>query len=122
MKLHLANTGQQNVIAAYGDGYVQINADRRTASVMVSGAAVEDWPVKSIREMTAANLEPAVRAKPEIVIVGTGKHFHFPSPATLRPLIDARIGYEIMDTAAACRTYNILLGEGRNVMAVLVVE
>jgi uncharacterized protein len=122
MKLHLANAGQQNVITAYGDGYVQINADRRTGSVIVSGRGVDDWGVARVQDLRAADLDEVARAKPEIVIIGTGKAFVFPHPANLRPLIEAKVGYEVMDTAAACRTYNILLGEGRNVVAALVVE
>jgi len=122
MKLHLANAGQQNVITAYGDGYVQVNATRHESSIVVNATSVKDWEVADIRNLAASNLVAVAAAKPEIVIVGTGRSFVFPHPVNLRPLIDARIGYEVMDTAAACRTYNILLGEGRNVMAVLVVE
>jgi uncharacterized protein len=122
MKLHLANAGQQNVITAHGDGYVQINADRRTGSVVVSGTGVEDWGVPRIQDLKAEDLDGLAKAKPEIVIIGTGKTFVFPHPVNLRPLIEAKVGYEVMDTAAACRTYNILLGEGRNVVAALVVE
>lgn len=122
MKLHLANAGQQNVIAAYGDGYVQINATRHESSVVLDARSVAPWAVTTIRDLTAADLAAVAAAKPEIVIIGTGKRFAFPHPVHLKPLIDARIGYEVMDTAAACRTYNILLGEGRNVMAALVVE
>lgn len=122
MKLHLANAAQQNVITAYGDGYVQVNATRYESSIAVSATSVTDWGLANIRDLAASNLEAAAAARPEIVIIGTGRSFVFPHPANLRPLIEARIGYEVMDTAAACRTYNILLGEGRNVMAVLVVE
>jgi uncharacterized protein len=60
--------------------------------------------------------------KPEIVLLGTGATFVFPDPARLAPLRDARVGVEVMDTAAACRTYNILLAEGRNVVAALIVQ
>jgi len=122
MKLHLANAGQQNVITAYGDGYVQVNATRHENSIAVDISSVTPWEVADIRNLTPSNLTTIAAAKPEIVIIGTGKSFVFPHPVNLRPLIDARIGYEVMDTAAACRTYNILLGEGRNVMAALVVE
>ena len=58
---------------------------------------------------------------PEIVLLGTGTRLQFPPAAVLRPLIDARVGYEIMDTGAACRTYSILMAEGRRVLAALIV-
>jgi len=60
--------------------------------------------------------------KPEVVVVGTGTRQRFPSPQVLRPLIEANIGYEIMDLAAACRTFNILATEGRAVVAALVFD
>jgi len=60
--------------------------------------------------------------KPELVLIGTGAKFEFPEPARLAPLRSAGIGVEVMDTAAACRTYNILLGEGRGVVAALIVS
>ena len=60
--------------------------------------------------------------KPELVIFGSGARLRFPPPAFLRSLMDARIGLETMDTLAACRTYNILAGEGRHVIAALIVE
>ena len=61
------------------------------------------------------------RLEVEILLIGTGETQRFPDAATLRPLIDAKIGYEVMDTAAACRTYNILVAEDRLVAAALVV-
>jgi uncharacterized protein len=59
---------------------------------------------------------------PEIVLVGSGRAFAFPDPSLLAPLYAAGIGVEVMDTRAACRTYNLLLGEGRNVIAALIVD
>lgn len=122
MKLHLANAGQQNVITGYGEGYVQVNNTRHSASLMVGALQIVPWSVANIRDMTAEHLESAIGAKPEVLIIGTGRRFTFPPPRSLRPLVEARIGHEVMDTAAACRTYNVLLGEGRKVMAVLVVD
>jgi uncharacterized protein len=122
MKLNLANTGQQNVVTMHGDGYVEINARRHEHSVMLGTAVIEPWPVANIRELTPADLEAAALHAPEVLIIGTGRHFTFPPPQALRPLVAARIGHEVMDTPAACRTYNVLLGEGRKVMAVLIVD
>lgn len=122
MKLNLANTGQQNVVTAHGDGYVEINARRHQQSVMLGSAVLAPWPVANIREVTAEHFAPVTAHLPEVLIIGTGRRFTFPPPQALRPLIEARVGHEVMDTPAACRTYNVLLGEGRKVMAVLVVD
>ena len=122
MKLHLANAGQQNVITGYGEGWVQVNNTRHSTSLMIGATQIAPWSVANIRDLTAEQLAPAIDAKPEVLIIGTGRRFTFPLPQSLRPLIEARIGHEVMDTAAACRTYNVLLGEGRKVVAVMVVD
>lgn len=85
-------------------------------------AAAGHWPVASFAEITATAVAEGTKVHAEIVIIGTGRKLRFPPPETLRPLIDARIGFEVMDTAAACRTYNVLLGEGRQVAALLLLE
>jgi uncharacterized protein len=112
----------RNTFTGYGDGYVEVNG-RRYASSLVVGAQslVTDWPAASVGALTADHLAAILQLKPEIVIVGSGAKFRFPEPARLAPLHQARIGVEVMDTPAACRTYNILLGEGRNVVAALIV-
>jgi uncharacterized protein len=86
-----------------------------------AGRIVTDWPASSIEELTADHLAAILELKPEIAVIGSGATFKFPDPARLAPLHQARIGVEVMDTPAACRTYNILLGEGRNVVAALIV-
>jgi len=112
----------RNTFTGYGPGYVEVNGKRHTSSLVVSaGALVIDWPARSIDELSADHLAAILDLKPEIVIVGSGAAFRFPEPARLAPLHRARIGVEVMDTAAACRTYNILQGEGRNVVAALIV-
>jgi uncharacterized protein len=63
-----------------------------------------------------------VDLKPELILIGTGSRQHFPKPELLKALIQAKIGFEIMDSQAACRTYNILVGEGRRVLLALIVE
>ena len=112
----------RNAFSAYGPGYVDVNAKRYTASIVVSGERIiSDWPAESIDALRADHFAAIVELKPEIVLLGTGATFRFPEPALLAPLHQARIGVEVMDTQAACRTYNILLGEGRNVVAALIV-
>jgi uncharacterized protein len=112
----------RNLFTGYGDGWVEVNRNRHESSLVVSGERlVPDWPLKSVNEIAADHLAAVLELKPEIVLLGTGRTFTFPDRARLAPLYSARIGVEVMDTPAACRTYNILLGEGRNVVAALVI-
>jgi uncharacterized protein len=112
----------RNTFTGYGEGYVEVNRRRHTTSLVVSGdRVVADWPAASVESLTADHLAALVALAPEIVLLGTGPQFQFPPPALLAPLRQAGIGVEVMDTPAACRTYNILLGEGRNVVAALVI-
>jgi uncharacterized protein len=112
----------RNSFSGYGEGYVQVGATRYTSSLVVSAdRLIADWPAASIDALAADHLAAIVELSPEIVLLGTGATFSFPEPSLLAPLYKAGIGVEVMDTPAACRTYNILLGEGRNVVAALVV-
>jgi uncharacterized protein len=78
--------------------------------------------VLQFAEITAETIAHAANVGAEIVLIGTGKSLRFPKPESMRALMNARIGYEVMDTAAACRTYNVLLAEGRQVAALLLIE
>ena len=80
------------------------------------------WPPRSLQELQAKHFEQALALQPELVIFGSGRRLQFVSPALYRSLIERRIGIETMDTAAACRTFNVLAGEGRTVLAALIVE
>jgi uncharacterized protein len=112
----------RNTFTGYGEGYVEVSRVRHSSSLVVAGdRLVTDWPAATLESLTADHLAAIVELKPEIVLIGTGAKFSFPDQALLAPLYKAGIGVEVMDTAAACRTYNILLGEGRNVVAALIV-
>jgi uncharacterized protein len=112
----------RNTFTGYGPGYVEVNGKRHFSSLVVSGERlIVDWPAVSVDALGADHHAAIVELAPEIAIIGSGSTFRFPDPARLAPLHQARIGVEVMDTAAACRTYNILLGEGRNVVAALIV-
>jgi uncharacterized protein len=112
----------KNSFTGYGAGYVEVNRTRHHASLVVNGErVVTDWPVTSVEGLGADHMAAIVELRPEIVLLGTGAAFRFPEPALLAPLYKAGIGVEVMDTPAACRTYNILLGEGRNVLAAVIV-
>jgi uncharacterized protein len=81
-----------------------------------------DWLCSRFEDLTAEHFERLAETRPELVIFGSGSLLRFPPPAFLRSLMAARIGLETMDTLAACRTYNILAGEGRNVVTALLIE
>ena len=122
MKIEREQAEGRNMFTGYGEGYVAVNGTRHSTSLVVSAdRLITDWPVGNVQAIGADHLAAIVELSPEIVLLGTGATFAFPEPRLLAPLHQARIGVEVMDTAAACRTYNILLGEGRNVVAALIV-
>lgn len=91
-----------------------------TRSLIISRQALlTDWPPQTLAELQAEHLASALDLNPEVVLLGTGARLQFPDPAYTAPLLERGIGVEIMDTAAACRTYNILIGEERRVVAAL---
>jgi len=117
------STEGRNAFTGYGEGYVEVNHARHTASLVVApGRLITDWPAPSVEAITADHLAAIVELAPEVALLGTGREFRFPEAALLAPLYKAGIGVEVMDTPAACRTYNILLGEGRNVVAALILQ
>ena len=110
-------------ITGYTASAISVAGVEYAHSLLVAHAsAAALWPVKTFAEITAISVADAVTVAAEIVLIGTGKRLRFPPPDALRPLREARIGFEVMDTAAACRTYNVLLGEGRQVAALLLIE
>ncbi len=109
-----------NVIRSYGPGQIEIKDGVYHASLIVTPTKIiSDWPPQSFNDLDASYFEALVALEPELVVLGTGKHLRFPSPAVTRALIEANVGFEVMDTGAACRTYNILMSEGRKVVAAL---
>ncbi len=123
MKLQADRIAGQNAIARHGSEGVMVNGIEHTRSVIVPWqGTVAPWPVGDFAELAAEHFAALAELGPELVIFGSGRRLRFPSPAWLRPLIERRIGFETMDTAAACRTYNVLLAEGRSVVAALLFE
>ena len=118
MKMRADRIEGQNAIARHGPEGVVVNAVEHRQSVIVPWAGdVVAWDAPSFESLSADHFARIASLKPELVIFGSGARLRFPAPALLRPLIDAGIGVETMDTAAACRTYNVLLAEGRSVVA-----
>jgi len=122
LKLHADTPTTQNAVTAYGPGFVEINRGRHTTNLIVTPDQVEPWAVTSFESLDATTFERLRELRSEVVLLGTGTRQRFPNPRLTRSLTDARIGLEVMDTQAACRTYNILVGEGRRVAAALFVE
>jgi len=90
--------------------------------VLLPDRIIPDWRPDSFQQLTAGDFESLVELRPDLVLLGTGRCQAFPSPALYRSLVSSGIGLEIMTTPAACRTYNILVGEGRRVTAALILD
>ena len=122
MKFHLDAPGGLNLVRGYGPGQLRVGERTLTSSVILTATAIiEGWRPASVQDLTAADLEPVLGLAPDVVLLGTGVHQQFPDSAILRILYEQRIGVEIMDTSAACRTFNVLVSEGRPVAAALIV-
>jgi uncharacterized protein len=94
-----------------------------TSSVVVPWQGeVRAWEAARFDDLTAAHFERIAALAPEVVLFGSGSRLRFPSPALIRALIERRIGFETMDSAAACRTYNVLVSERRSVVAAILIE
>lgn len=120
MRFQLETGGQANLIRTYAPGCIVVNQDTYTHSLIVlPGQVLADWPPQVFADFTTGHFEALAALGPEVVILGTGRRQQFPRAELLAPLIKAGIGWEVMDSGAACRTYNILMGEGRNVAAAL---
>lgn len=111
-----------NVVTALDPGGVRAAGRLWTGSLVLpwQGEA-RSWDVAGFEALGEAHFEALAALGPELVIFGSGARLRFPRPAWLRPLIERRIGLETMDTAAACRTYNVLRSEDRAVVAALLI-
>ena len=112
-----------NVITRHAPGCVWVNAQPYERSVVVpwSGDPLL-WGVEGLPSLRSEHFELLLAMQPELVIFGSGERMRFAPPALLASLFERRIGVETMDTAAACRTFNVLAGESRKVVAALLVE
>ena len=120
MKIHLESGMGQNLIRAYAPGRITINEEVYTASLIVTPRqVVAEWPPVSFADLLAGHFEMIAPLQPEVLILGTGARLQFPAPSLTRSLVEAGIGIEVMDTGAACRTYNFLMSDGRRVAAAL---
>lgn len=110
-----------HIIQSYQSGVLTIGNHRYRKSLFFTASQlVEDWGPATAEEIGRGHMSVLVDYQPELIILGTGERQVFPSPEIFTPLIDAGIGYEVMDTHAASRTYNLLRTEGRHVIAALI--
>lgn len=120
MKLHRNEALGKNAINGYGDGYVMVNRVRHQSTLVVlPDRLVTDWAGSTFEALTAAHMDALLALDAEIILLATGARLQFPRAEIMAPLIRARVGYEVMDVPAACRTYNILVSEERKVAAAL---
>ena len=126
MKLQPDRLDVQSILG-YGPGWVGLGsngiAEKIEHSIVIGSRGEKfDWNCTRFEQLTAEHFALLAATQPELVIFGSGSRLRFPPPAFLRTLMERRIGIETMDTLAACRTYNILAGEGRQVLAALLIE
>ena len=121
MKMALDDAAGMHLVSAYEPGQVRVGGRSFTASVIIHPDRIEqDWPVDSPEAIDSRSLRTVCDAGPELLVLGTGERQVFPSPRVFTTLMDLGIGYEVMDNGAACRTYNILVAEGRRVALALI--
>jgi len=122
VKLHASIPGAANTITAYGDDYVMVNGQRRESSLIVTPEQVLDWSASDFSSLAPEHFGELSKLGADIVLLGTGPRQRFPHPRLTAALGAARIGLEVMDSKAACRTYNILVAEERKVALALLFE
>jgi uncharacterized protein len=123
MKLHSSSTQQYQTVTGYDAAGVEINAQRYEFSLLVlPETAPRPWPVARFEDLTAEHFEAIAADAPDVVVLGTGERQRFVHPRLVAALSAKRIGVECMDSHAACRTYNILMGEGRKVTLALIID
>lgn len=120
MKLHLTNPKQTHMFTGYDESTVQVNQqDYQTSLVVTTEQIHQDWLSDDIDQLQPEHFEQLSTLEPEVVLVGTGKQQHFLHPKLFKSLTSRHIAVEFMDSAAACRTYNILVAEDRKVAALI---
>jgi len=123
LKLHADPLTTLNTVTAYGPGFIEINNVRYgTAIRLTPDQPPTEWNVSAFDALRTEDFAALLESEPEVVLLGTGTRQRFPHPRLSAPLAGAHVGFEVMDTQAACRTYNILVAEGRRVLAVLLLD
>ena len=121
MKLHLTQADGENLITAYSEQSISVNNQRFEHSLIVAPTQlISDWKTSAFKQLQESDFEKIASLNPEVVLLGTGKQHQFIHPRLIKALTEANIAVECMSTDAACRTYNILMSEGRKVVGALI--
>jgi len=122
MNVELDNAESHYVIQGYDRSGVMINDQRFESSLILTPVLLTDnWPPRTLEELQIEHLQPLLQLAPEIVLLGTGLELDFPQTEINGVFINAGIGFEVMDTAAACRSFMVLASEARHVAAALII-
>jgi uncharacterized protein len=123
MKLSSQSSSGQNMVTAHGPGWIEIAGHRYQRSLRLTPDGIAAaWGPNPGEALSESHLASLAAFTGHVVLLGTGLRQRFPPPQLLRALVEAGLAPEIMDTGAACRTYNLLLAEGRAVVAALIIE
>jgi uncharacterized protein len=123
MKLHLTQAENSNLITGYGAGFIDVNKVRYESHlVIMPDQLIQSWSATDFESLTTTQFAELLILNPEVVLLGTGETHHFIHPKLIAELTEKGISVECMTTHAACRTYNILMSEGRNVAAALLIQ
>lgn len=122
MKLHQNQPDQVNTITGYGFGFIEINKEAYTKNLLLTASEMLPWDVVSFDALCPADLSGLLTFSPALVLLGTGQTLRFPHPSLLADLTKAQVGVEVMDTQAACRTFNVLAAEGRRVLLAALID
>lgn len=121
MRFTLDTHPSANLVTGIGPRGIRVGEQWFEGSLIINAAELlADWPVRDLDALDLEALAPVMRLAPEIVLLGTGARIRFPDPALFAALAAHGIGLEVMDTPAACRTYNVLVSEDRPVVAALI--
>lgn len=122
MELNLDTGAGRYQIRGYAKDYIQVNDQKiRHSIIIMPNQLVDPWPPHRIADLTTDYLQKIIDLRPSIVLLGSGEDLAFPDPALLNVFYQQKIGIEVMNNGAACRTYTVLISEGRNVAAALLI-
>lgn len=122
MQLHSDQSDVQ-MVTGYGSGWIAVNKQKHSGNILLgSSGFLRPWNCSNFESLTAQHFNELAELNAELIIFGSGSKIRFVHPSWLQALMQKRIGMETMDTHAACRTYNVLAAEGRNVIAALLLE
>ena len=122
MKLHEQRAPHLNTVTGYGPGYIEINGARHGGNLILGATSVQAWGVARFELLRPEDFDPVLSLEPDVVLLGTGLAHRLAPPRLIASLARAGVALEAMDTWAACRTYNILVADGRRVAAAFLQE